>query len=330
VKGGEKEAKPEVVKELVAKKGGAAPIASLVPGPRWVSEIVASRFEANRAYVTLDGHRSDDDSPYLFMTEDAGETWRSLTETLPVGAGSTRTICEDPSNGDVLYLGTEFRAFVSLDRGKHWARFNGNLPTVAVHAFAVNVPSGEVVAGTHGRSLWITNVSAIRQMTKEVMAKGAHLYQPTSAIVWKTSPSTGGTNRRFTAQNPASGAQITYHLKKKAESVALEIIDGAGAVISTLTAKTDAGLHTVAWNLRKSSGNQPAQSRGRRFRRGGARVRPGTFTVRLTVGKDVQTRKLLVEIDPDNPDPSWMTFEEEAERLEAELGGTEEGEEHDG
>ena len=120
---------------------------------RWVSELVASAHDAKRAFVTLDGHRSDDDATYALMTSDGGETWVSLTATLPAGAGSARTIAEDPVNEDLLYLGTEFQTFVSLDRGANWTRFNGDLPTVAVHAFAINEPSGEVVAGARPQPL---------------------------------------------------------------------------------------------------------------------------------------------------------------------------------
>ncbi|MEC7585149.1 MAG: PDZ domain-containing protein [Planctomycetota bacterium] len=294
--------------------GEAQPIAQLVPGPRWVSELVASQFEAKRAYVTLDAHRSDDDNPYVFVTEDGGLTWTSLTDTLPEGAGVTRTITEDPVNGDVLYLGTEFQAFVSLDQGRHWTRFNGNMPTVAVHALAVNVPSGEIVAGTHGRSLWITPVNEIRQMTKEVLQKPVHFYKPISAVVWKSEPSTGGTNRRFTAENPPTGARLSYHLTKPVSEASIEVLDGTGAVIRKLDGKTDAGLHVITWDLRGSApaGNSSAPQR-RWSRNRGTRAQPGVYSVRLTADGDVQSHPLTVIIDPDNPDPAWLSFEEEAE-----------------
>lgn len=293
----------------------AQPIAKLVPGPRWVSELCASKFDAKRAYVTLDGHRSDDDAAYALMTEDAGETWQSLTATLPEGAGSTRTIQEDPVNENVLYLGTEFQTFVTLDRGAHWTRFNGDLPTVAVHAFAVNVPSGEVVAGTHGRSLWIGSVNEIRQMTKEVMAKNAHFYKPVSAIIWRTALGTGDTNRRFAAENPAAGAHLAYHLKKKARNVTLAILDSSGKGVRELTTKSDAGLHRISWNLRGPVAI-PAGASERQIswmrRRGGTRVSPGVYTAKLTVDGVEMTQKIKVEIDPDHPDPSWMQNEEAA------------------
>jgi hypothetical protein len=219
----------------------------------------------------------------------------------------------------VLYLGTEFQTFVTLDRGEHWTRFNGDLPTVAVHAFALNVPSGEVVAGTHGRSLWIASVNEIRQMTKEVMAKDVHFYKPVSAVIWRSGMSTGGTNRRFAAENPRDGAHLAYHIHKRARSVQLEILDSSGKAVRELEASSDKGLHRVTWNLRGPV-NIPdgASERARQFymRRGGSRVGPGTYTARLTVDGEAFVQKIRVEIDPDHPDPSWITNEEQAELQE--------------
>ncbi len=312
----------------VAGKADSQPISKLVPGPRWVSELVASSFDAKRAYVTLDGHRSDDDAAYILMTEDKGETWRSLGKTLPEGAGSTRTIQEDPVNENVLYLGTEFQTFVTIDRGEHWTRFNGSLPTVAVHAFALNVPSGEVVAATHGRSLWIGSVNEIRQMTKKVMAKDAHFYKPVSAVIWRSGMGSGDTARRFAGENPADGAQLAYHLKKKAKSIKLEILDSSGKGVRTIEASGDAGFHRVAWNLRGPVAiPDGASERAIQFyrRRGGSRVGLGVYTARLTVDGVEMTQNIQVDIDPDHPDPSWMQNEEEAALLEfLELEGDEE------
>ncbi|MFO0263767.1 MAG: hypothetical protein ACK53V_19230, partial [Planctomycetota bacterium] len=146
-----------------------------MPGPRWVSALEASRFKPGRVYLALDGHRSNDDEPYAFVSEDFGATWKSIRGNLPSAAGSTRVVREDIKNENVLYLGCEFGAWVSVDRGEHWTKFGG-LPTVAVHDFAQHPTSGEIVAGTHGRSLWIGDVSALRQVSKETMAAKAKLY----------------------------------------------------------------------------------------------------------------------------------------------------------
>ncbi len=136
-----------------------------LPGPRWVASIEASRGSDGRAYVVFDGHRSDDDTPYVFMTEDFGETWKSLRANLP--AGWTRVLREDVGNTNLLYLGTEYAVYASTNRGASWTKINNNLPTVAVHEIAVHPTAGEIVVATHGRSIWILDVTALRQMTDD-------------------------------------------------------------------------------------------------------------------------------------------------------------------
>src|SRR5207249_11400622 len=128
-----------------------------LPGPRWVAGIEPSRYVEGRAYVAFDAHRSDDDEPYVYVTEDFGATWKPICANLPVG--STRVCREDIHNQNILYIGTEFGAWVSVNRGGSWTKMNNNLPTVAVHEFAQHPTTGEVVAATHGRSLGLLDVT---------------------------------------------------------------------------------------------------------------------------------------------------------------------------
>src|SRR5262249_29963384 len=137
-----------------------------LPGPRWVSTIEASRFADGRCYVAFDAHRSDDDKPYVYVTENFGDTWKCLNANLPE-FGSTRCLREDIENQNLLLCGTEFAVYASINRGGSWTKINNNLPTVAVHEFAFHPTAGEVVAATHGRSLWILDVTPLRQMTVE-------------------------------------------------------------------------------------------------------------------------------------------------------------------
>src|SRR5262249_51748635 len=145
----------------------------------------------------LDAHRSDDDKPYLYVTEDFGQTWKPITGNLPE-SGSTRVLREDITNPNVLYCGTEFGIWVSVNRGASWANLNNNLPTVAVHEVAQRTPAGEVVGPTHGRSVWVREVASIRQMSprretggkteKKVapLAEPVTLFAPAPATRWKT------------------------------------------------------------------------------------------------------------------------------------------------
>jgi S1-C subfamily serine protease/photosystem II stability/assembly factor-like uncharacterized protein len=218
-----------------------------IPSPRWVATIEPSRFEEGRVYVCLDAHRSDDDDPYIFVSEDYGETFRSVRANLPWG--STRCLREDVQNQNLLFCGTEFNLWASFDRGANWTKLNNNLPTVAIHEIAIHPTNGELVVATHGRSIWACDISALRQLSAEHFKDKIALHKPVDVIRWQSEPNRGRTNRRFTGTNPAGGAQLWYSLPAKAERVTLRIEDIEGRVVRELRGSTDAGLQRVSWDL---------------------------------------------------------------------------------
>jgi hypothetical protein len=279
--------------EAEESKGPSDPLKTLVPGPRWVSSLEASRHQRGRCYMTLDGHRSNDNRPYVMVSEDYGQTWRNLQNNLPETAGSCRVVREDLFDPNILYLGCEFGLWVSLDRGNSWHRLNSNLPTVAIHEIAQHPLAGEIVAGTHGRGIWILDVTTLRQFKTEAYEADTHLFQPNTAIQWRSGREAGSSGtRRFVGENPASGAQIYYSLAEDAETVTLKITDITGNVLATLEGPTESGLHRVAWDLR-----QQRRGRGRGGR--GGQVSTGTYLITLTVD-DVESKQVLkVEADPD-------------------------------
>ncbi len=277
-----------------------------LPGPRWVASIEPSRGADGRAYVVFDAHRSDDDNPYVYMTEDFGQTWKSLRANLPTG--STRVLREDVSNTSLLYLGTEFAIYASTNRGASWTRLNNNLPTVAVHEIAVHPTAGEIVIATHGRSLWVLDVTALRQMTDEALKAKARLYRPNVVVQWKPEPQRGSAygvgSRKFVGENPAPGAQVYYSLTKKAEKISLKVLDYAGnTVVAFPDVKAEPGLHRVGWNLA----------------RGGGRVAAGTYRVLLLVDGEDQGQPLRVEDDPNVPGPLIAAEEDNEEEEEKEM-----------
>jgi photosystem II stability/assembly factor-like uncharacterized protein len=261
-----------------------------LPKPFWVSTIEASRGADGRAYVVFDAHRSDDDSPYVYVTEDFGKTWKSLRANLP--SGSSRVLREDVSNTSLLYLGNEFGIYASTNRGASWTKLNNNLPTVAVHEIAVHPTAGEIVAATHGRSLWALDVSALRQMTADSLKAKAKLYRPNVVTNWRSEPERASVygigSRRFFGQNPPPGAQVYYSLTKKADKVTIKVLDYAGESMQTLSGiRTEPGLHRVAWNMARQGG--------------GRRVQAGTYRVVLNVDGEEQSQPLRVEDDPNLP-----------------------------
>jgi len=323
--GTEDEEKPE--KKKKKRKFIKDTIDQLLPARFHVSSLTASRFKDSRVYATFDGHRSDDMTPYVYVSEDNGESWESLRANLPDSAGSVRDLEEDLENEDLLFLGTEFGAFVSIDRGESWTELGSGLPTVAVHDFAMHPTSGELIAGTHGRSIWILDITPLREMSEDSLDEDAHLYAPNTVVRWRRLSRAGASGtRRFVGENPSTGAQIFYSLGKRGRDIKLEVHNAAGEVVRELEASGDRGLHRVEWDLR--SGRETENSRGqRRFRRGRT-ASPGTYTVVLTVGGETLTQTLEVVNDPSMDDTRWIAREEELEEERAlrEESGSEGGE----
>lgn len=230
--------------------------------PRWVATIETSRHADGRVYVCLDAHRSDDDEPYVFVSEDFGATFRSIRANLPWG--STRCLREDPQNQNLLFCGTEFNLWCSLDRGSHWTKLNNNLPTVAIHEVAIHPTNGEMVVATHGRSIWACDISALRQLSADHLKEKIALHKPVDVIRWQSDPNRGRTNRRYTGTNPAGGAQLWYSLPAKAERVSLRIEDIEGRVVRELRGAVEPGLHRLNWDLVR----QPPATAGQRGGRG--------------------------------------------------------------
>ncbi len=308
----------------------AATLASLVPGPRWVSSIEASRYAAGRVYVTLDAHRSDDDAPYVFVSEDYGATWKALSDSLP--RGSTRVLREDRSRENLLYLGTEFGFWVSLDRGAHWMRCHGaNLPTVAIHEVAQHQTEGDIVLATHGRSLWALDATPLRELAKDGAISKPSLLTPSKVVRWVTRSRHGssGGAKHFTGQGPTDQAEIFYLLPAAARGVQLSVHDLSGKLLHTFEAKTEAGLHRITWNLRREAtaadrAKREAQLKKRFgdgwkrflrfFRNRQPMVADGTYEVRMTVAGKTQTTKLTIE-----PDPTVSAEAAQNRRFEVEL-----------
>lgn len=236
----------------------------LVPDGSYVSRIEPSSHDPLRFYVTFDNHRRGDFTPYVFVTDDGGRSFRSIAANLPTGKPDfVHVIREDPVNPDLLFVGTDVGLYMSLDRGASWHSFMQNLPTVPVHDLKIHPRDHELIAGTHGRSIWIVDIAPLQQLGTATLASAAHLFEPTVAHQFGTAP-TGG---EFTAQlyfetpTPGSEAIITYWVGAGAADDSAEasivITDAQGDTLETVEGPASRGLHRVTWNLRGQAEQLP-------------------------------------------------------------------------
>jgi photosystem II stability/assembly factor-like uncharacterized protein len=193
-------------------------VAPQVPGvPRgtYVSRVVASGYAEGGAYVTFDGHRTDDYAVYIFATSDYGETWQAIRHGMPDSAGSVHVVREHPRNANLLFAGTEFGLWISCDRGANWTAFKNNLPTVPVDDIELQARENDLVLATHGRSIWIfDDLTPLEKMDATVAASDMTFFPLRATNVWHIYTRRWSAGQKaFVAKNPPAGAVINYYLK---------------------------------------------------------------------------------------------------------------------
>nr|MCU0619812.1 hypothetical protein [Gemmatimonadaceae bacterium] len=236
-----------------------------VPVETYVSRIEPSNADANTFYVTFDNHRRGDFTPYVYMTTDGGATFRSIASNLPTGGPHfVHVIREDPTNPNLLFVGTDVGVWTSIDKGQSWRRFMSGLPTVPVHDLKIHPRDRELIAGTHGRSIYVVDIAPLQQMTPAAIAKKVHFFEPKPAFQMGQPPvptaagaSGEGGNKRFVSLSPASGAEFTYRIAESqpGKRVSIVITDAAGDTVRTLAGPGSFGMHRVQWDMR---GRRPA------------------------------------------------------------------------
>jgi len=260
-----------------------------LPPNLWVSRLDASHFQAGRAYVAVDGHRSENFHPYLFVTEDFGQTWKPLAGGLPEG-GPVKGLREDPVNPDLLFVGTEFGLFLSLDRGAHWMPMKEGLPTVSVDDIQVHPREHDLILATHGRSLWVMDdISALEQLTQEKLQAEAVLFEPRPATEFYYGNSGGSLGAKlFKGKNPPFGALIHYYLKSaEPQAVKLTVEDARGRRVRELEASASPGINRAVWDLQGEPTESLSAGGGGGEGEGRAQpqyVPPGDYTVSLSYG----------------------------------------------
>ncbi len=224
-----------------------------LPAGTYVSRIEPSYASDDVFYVSFDNHRNGDFAPYLFVTADGGKSFTSIVNNLPKGSVDyVHVVREDPKNAKLLFVGMETGAYVSIDQGKSWARFHTGLPTTPVHDLQIHPRDGELIAATHGRSIWIVDIHALEQVNSTVLAKANYLFAPKTAFQYGESTINGGDvgHKQFEGQSPTYGAEFAYRLAQSATGVKLVVQDAMGDTVYAQTASGAAGITRVTWNMR--------------------------------------------------------------------------------
>ena len=304
----------------------------LIPWSK-VTQIDASHFDDQSAYVSVSRFRIDDLHPYIYRTHDGGKSWQQITTDLPDDA-PVDTVREDPMRKGLLFAGTEKAVWVSFDDGDHWQSLQLNLPHSSMRDLWIH--QDDLIVGTHGRSFWILDdITPLRQLAGEVAESPAHLFSPAAAyrIERDTNSDTPWPPDEPTAENPPNGAIVDYHLAKAAsEAVTLEILDSKDNLVRRYSSAdpppmsaeemqkqlvppywrrpwaalpAGPGMHRWVWDLRypapsSAEPSYPISAVPHDTPRVplGPRALPGQYTVRLTAGGKTYTNALTVKMDP--------------------------------
>ena len=215
-----------------------------------ISRIEPSHFDPGTAYVALDAHRLDDWAPYLFKTTDYGKTWTNVTRDLPK-KGNINALREDLENPDLLFVGTEFGLYVTLDGCKSWKKFMNNMPSVRVDDILIHPRDRDLIVATHGRSIFIADDISPLEHLGQAGTQEVTLFDPRPAILWKNDVQSQrhAANREFVGRNPEGGTAISILAKSALGAGKVEFLQ-ANKVVSTMDVNIEAGMNRFQWSMR--------------------------------------------------------------------------------
>ena len=254
----------------------------------WVTRVEASHHELGTAYVSFSGLRNDDFGAYVYKTSNFGESWTDISSNLP--KSSVNVVIEHYENPNLLFVGTDLQVHASLDGGMNWQSMKGDMPTVPVHDIRIHTRENDLVVGTHGRGIYIADVSELSQVNSMNMTAQAHLFDPEDKVRYVASDRMNRSYSNFDGESEPSGSTLSYYLGSGATDVSVSIYRST-VMIAELEGETEAGFHEIMWDMtsrreRSEAEQEVARGQGQGGGRGGfGRGRGGPDRTRFEVNE---------------------------------------------
>ena len=279
----------------ISKDGGGSwtDISQNLPQDLWVSRVQASSHKKERVYATLNGYRWDDFTPYIYRSEDYGQSWEAIATGIP--ASPVNVIVEDPHNEDLLFLGTDNGIYASLDRGLNWDSFQSGVPNVAVHDLVIHPEKKHLLAGTHGRSIYLADISFIEELRPDILTRVLYVF-----AVDNISHSTRWGNKSWAwGDTITPGLDVTFYSKIPG-TYAFKVKSSTGVTVSESEMEADAGLNVISYDVafskkgkmdyrKRNKGDLKAASDGKTY------LPKGTYTIVITGNKVEESLEFTIE-----------------------------------
>ncbi len=277
----------------------------------WVTRVEASNHRTGTAYVSFSGMRRDDFRAFVYKTTDYGETWTSIKGNLP--EEPVNVIREHHRNSNLLFLGTDFAVYVSIDGGGSWTKMKVNMPTQPVYDMLIHPRENDLVVATHGRGIYIADISALQEMDL-ALEHDAYLFQPESKPRWYDDDFANSSSQNFAGESEPNGIVAYYYIGEGVSGDVKVSVYQGGELINEYEGPSEAGVHSVLWNMTERQELSEAQieerrTETRRFARFGrsqqgdprfsySPARLGEYTFVLTVGDQRFERRASILRDP--------------------------------
>jgi photosystem II stability/assembly factor-like uncharacterized protein len=215
----------------------------------WVSRVEAGHHDLGTAYVSMTGMRRDDFRSFVYKTTDFGETWTSLSGGLP--EEPVNVIREHPQNPNLLFVGTDFAVYASVDGGGSWTGMKNNMPTNPAYDIKIHPRENDLIVATHGRGIYIADISGLAHVTDEALSQDAFFFQPQSKVRWVGTDMDSHASNGAIGQSEAEEIPLYYWVKEDLGSDVTFLVKDGNVTIATIEGPGEAGLHKVAWEMVK-------------------------------------------------------------------------------